>query len=86
MNALPAGNIQMAASCGAFFALRQAGTTSYYDATSTALVAAVVDLEAGACLGGPSDFAPVAADACGFTPCGPMNCGGPPDAGAGAGR
>jgi hypothetical protein len=84
MNALLGTSVQMAASCGLFFALRQpgtngAGTTSYYDATSSALVA-VVDSN-GDCLGGASDFAAPTAEACGFTPCGSMSCGGPPDSG-----
>ena len=79
MNALPGTGVQMAASCGSFFALQQAGTTSYYDATSSALVA-VVNV-GGNCLGGASDFAAPAAGACGFTQCGSMSCGGPPDSG-----
>jgi hypothetical protein len=80
MNAIPMGpTTRWAPSCGAFFGLEQADGTSYFDAKTNALVA-VVDAN-GKCVAGPSDFAAPAPESCTFTVCGPMNCGGAPDAG-----
>ncbi len=79
MNASYDASVEMAASCGSFFAFQQHGATAYYDVTTSALVA-VVD-GTGSCVGGPSDFAAPAAAACVFSQCGAMNCGGAPDSG-----
>jgi hypothetical protein len=70
--------LEYSTACGSYFALSQAGTTAYYDASTQALVA-VVDL-GGKCSAGPAGFVPPAVESCSLVPCGPANCG-VPDAG-----
>ena len=69
-------SVQSSMACGSFFAFSQGDTTSYYE-TSTSGLLAIVDAKAG-CLAGPSDFAVPAAASCPLVVCGMETCGGPP--------